>query len=62
MGVLHINLKVGHQKIISTQISEQKILMSFLSHNIPKQNKLAEKISQKNPEYMLNYTLPCSSS
>jgi hypothetical protein len=36
-----------------TQISEQKILMGFLSHNIPKRNKLAEKISQKNPEYML---------
>jgi hypothetical protein len=53
MGVLHIILKVGHPKIISTQISEQKILMGFLSHNIPKQNKLAEKISQKNPEYML---------
>jgi hypothetical protein len=44
MGVLHIILKVGHQKIISTQISEQKILMWFLSHNIPKRNKLAEKI------------------
>jgi hypothetical protein len=27
MGVLHIILKVGHPKIISTQISEQKILM-----------------------------------
>jgi hypothetical protein len=54
MGVLHIILKVGHSKIISTQISEQKILMRFLSHNIPKRNKLAEKISQKNPEYMLN--------
>ena len=53
MGVLHIILKVGHPKIISTQISEQKILMGFLSHNIPKRNKLAEKISQKNPEYML---------
>ena len=26
--------------------------MWFSSHNIPKQNKLAEKISQKNPEYM----------
>jgi hypothetical protein len=39
-------------KIISTQISEQKILMWFLSHNIPKRNKLAEKISQKNPEYI----------
>jgi hypothetical protein len=48
---------VGHPKIISTQISEQKILMWFLSHNIPKQNKLAEKISQKNQEYMLNYLL-----
>jgi hypothetical protein len=58
MGVLHIILKVGHPKIISTQISEQKILMWFLSHNIPKQNKLAEKISQQNPEYMLNYSLP----
>ena len=32
MGVLHIILKVGHPKIISTQISEQKILMWFLSH------------------------------
>jgi hypothetical protein len=40
-------LKVGHPKIISTQISEQKILMWFLSHNIPKWNKLAEKNSQK---------------
>jgi hypothetical protein len=48
---------VGHPKIISTQISEQKILMWFLSHNIPKRNKLVEKISQKNPEYMLNYSL-----
>jgi len=27
MGVLHIILKVGHPKIISTQISEQKMLM-----------------------------------
>jgi hypothetical protein len=27
MGVLHIILKVGHLKIISTKISEQKILM-----------------------------------
>ena len=62
MGVLHIILKVGHPKIISTQISEQNILMWFLSHNIPKWNKSAEKISQKNPEYMLNYSLPCSCS
>jgi hypothetical protein len=60
--VLHIILKVGHPKIISTQISEQKILMWSLSHNIPKWNKLDEKISQKNPEYMLNYSLPCSCS
>jgi hypothetical protein len=58
MGVLHIILKVGHPKIISTKIFEQKILMWFVSHNIPKRNKLAEKISQKNPEYMLNYSLP----
>ena len=42
MGVLHIILIVGHPKIISTQISEQKILMWFLSHNISKRNKLAE--------------------
>jgi hypothetical protein len=62
MGVLHIILKVGHPKIISTQICEQKILMWFLSHNIPKRNKLAEKISQKNPEYILNYSLSCSCS
>jgi hypothetical protein len=27
-----------------------------------KRKKLAEKISQKNPEYMLNYSLPCSCS
>jgi hypothetical protein len=27
MGVLHIILKVGHPNIISTQISEQMILM-----------------------------------
>ena len=53
MGALYIILKVGHPKIISTQICEQKILMWFLSHNIPKRNKLAEKISQKNLEYML---------
>jgi hypothetical protein len=52
MGVLHIILKVGHPKIISTQISEQKIYMWFLSHNIPKWNKLAEKIIQKNSEYV----------
>jgi hypothetical protein len=57
MGVLHIILKMDHQKIILTQISEQKILMWFLSYNIPKRNKLAEKISQKNAEYMLNYSL-----
>ena len=64
MGVLHIHviLKVGHPNIISTQISEQKILMWFWTHNIPKRNKLSEKISQKNPEYMLNYSLPCSCS
>ena len=62
MGELHIILKVGHPKIISTQISEQKILMCFLSHNIPKWNKLAEKTSQKNPEYMLNYSLSFSCS
>jgi hypothetical protein len=49
MGVLHIILKVGHPKIILTHISEQNILMRFLSHDIPKRNKLAEKISQKNP-------------
>jgi hypothetical protein len=36
MGVLQIILKVGHPKISSTKISEQKILMWFLSHNIPK--------------------------
>jgi hypothetical protein len=49
MGVLHIILKVGHTKIISTQISEQKILMWFLSHNIPKRNKLAEKNLKEKP-------------
>jgi hypothetical protein len=71
MEVLHIILKVGHPKIISTQISEQKILMIstqiseqkilmwFLSHNNPKRNKLADKISQKNPEYMLSYRTHC---
>jgi hypothetical protein len=49
MGVLHIIVKVGHPKIISTQISEQKILMWFLSYiiNIPKRNKLAEKSHRK---------------
>jgi hypothetical protein len=47
MGVLHIILKVGHPNIILTHISEQKILMRFLSHDIPKRNKLAEKISEK---------------
>ena len=62
MGVLHIILKVDHPKIILTQISEQKMLIWFLSHNIAKWNKLAEKISQKNSEYMLNYSLPCSCS
>ena len=49
MGVLHIILKVGHPQIISTQISEQKILMRFLSHNIPKRNKLAEKNLTEKP-------------
>ena len=47
MGVLHIILKVGHPKIISTQISEQK--MWFLFHNIPKRNKLAEKNLTEKP-------------
>ena len=50
------------ETVLQTQISEQKILMWFLSHNIPKRNKLAEQISQKNPEYMLNYSLPYSCS
>jgi hypothetical protein len=36
---------VGHPKIILTHISEQKILMRFLSHDIPKRNKLAEKMA-----------------
>jgi hypothetical protein len=36
---------------------EQKIFMWFLSHNIPKRNKLVENISQKNPEYMFNCSL-----
>jgi hypothetical protein len=50
MGVLHIILKVGHQKIISTQISEQTDFdVIFFSHNIPKRNKLGEKNLQKNP-------------
>ena len=31
-------------------------------HRSSKRNKLAENISQKNPEYMLNYSLPCSCS
>jgi hypothetical protein len=47
--MLHIILKVGHQKIILTQISEQKIYMWFLSHNIPKRNKLAEKNLTEKP-------------
>ena len=51
MGVLQMILKVGHLKIFSTQISEQKILMWFLSHNIPKRNKQADKILQKKTEY-----------
>jgi hypothetical protein len=49
MGLQHIILKVGHPKIISTQISEQKIQMWFLSHNNPKWNKLAEKKSHRKP-------------
>jgi hypothetical protein len=50
MGVLHIILKVGHQKIISTQnFRATDFDVIFFSHNIPKWNKLAEKISQKNP-------------
>jgi hypothetical protein len=36
--------------------------MWFLSHNIPKRNKLTEFFLQKNPEYMLNYSLSCSCS
>ena len=56
MEVLHIILKVGHPKSISTQISEQKILMWFSSHNISKRNKLAEKISQKKPRINVKTT------
>jgi hypothetical protein len=39
-----------------------KCLKWIVYHNILKRNKLAEKISQKNPKYMLNYSLPCSCS
>jgi hypothetical protein len=49
MEVLHIIFKVGHPKIILALISEQKILMWFLSHNIPKRNKLAEKDFTEKP-------------
>jgi hypothetical protein len=105
MGVLHILLKMGHPKIISTQISEQNIfsnsnhlewraglsdtilkgthpgniparfgLLWFRGEdlnvifyqnmpNLHNRYKSAErKISQKNLEYMLNYSLPCSCS
>jgi hypothetical protein len=31
-----------------------------IANDIPKWNKLAENISQKIPEYMLNYSLPSS--
>ena len=47
-GVTH-NFESGPPKIISTQISEQKILIWFLSHNIPKWNKLAEKNLTEKP-------------
>jgi len=50
MGALHIILKVGHQKIISTQISEQQILMwfFFLIISLYGINWL-KNISQKDP-------------
>ena len=47
MGVLHIILKVGHPKIILTQISEQKILMWFLTHNIPKRKTGWKNLTEK---------------
>jgi hypothetical protein len=47
-----------HRKLIENGgVTEQKILMRFLSHNIPKRNKLAEKISQKNPDQVSDYRL-----
>jgi hypothetical protein len=50
--------KVGQPKIFSAQISEQKILKWFFSHNMHNRYKLDErKISQKNADYMLNYSL-----
>jgi hypothetical protein len=44
---MQLSILSGHLFLLP--ISEQKILMLFLSHNIPKWNKLAEKISQKKP-------------
>jgi hypothetical protein len=48
-GVTH-NFESGPPKDhFNSNFWAKKILMWFLSHNIPKRNKLAEKISQKNP-------------
>ena len=44
MGCHKTFLKVGQSKIISEQISEQKILMCFFSHNMPNWYKLTENI------------------
>ena len=64
-------VSLGYESIDQTTFSTvrfiKNVLRSMLSYpnetskeciqylNIPKWNKLAEKISQKNPEYMLNY-------
>jgi hypothetical protein len=47
----HIILKVGHPKIISTQISAQKILMSFVSHYIPKWNGIKQCSIRLYPQF-----------
>jgi hypothetical protein len=103
MGVLHIISKVGHPKIISTQIliyttnlewraglsdtilkgthpgsiparfgliwfsgfrgEDLNVIFYQNMPNLHNRYKSAErKISQKNPEYMLHYSLPCSCS
>jgi hypothetical protein len=38
------------QRSFQLKFLSKRFWCDFLSHNIPKWNKLAEKISQKNPE------------
>jgi len=62
MVVLHIILKVGHPKIFQLKFLSKRFRCDFYLIIFLNGINWLKKISQKNPEYMLNYSLPCSCS